>query len=331
MENYEYVEKLRENDLIREKDLGGGISSFNFKNKCFFDGLWDEQTVKARGLFVDTEKDEVVARSFDKFFFVGEHESTSEEAIKGYRYPLFFFEKHNGYLGIVSSPDGKTLFTASKSTDKGDFKEWFESILLFSLGDRAEEFASCLHEKNASAVFEVIDPEHDRHIVEYGYPEVVLIGLVKNSFDYENLGYMAMSDLSLRFGFEQAKMMGVAGNYDQFVEMADFVERKDGIEGCVVYDFHMVPKVKVKTKWYRFWKNVRTAIGNVVSDKPTDFDKNLRRCGGNIELYSYLAHHANEENCDVIELRNGYYDYVLDKSNRLATEVMYYGKVVEKR
>lgn len=330
MENREYIEKLRENDLVREKDLGGGISSFNFKNKCFFDNLWDEQTVKARGLFVDVGKMNIVARSFDKFFYVDENGSTCKEKIKGYEYPLYFYEKHNGYLGIASSSDGKSLFTASKSTDKGDFKEWFEEILADKLGDKVDDFVKCLHENNASAVFEVIDPIHDPHIVEYPYPKVILLALVRNTFEYEHLGTTKLYNVALHFGFEVPQLLGVAMDYGQFVEMSKSIERKDGIEGCVVYDANMVPKLKVKTHWYRYWKNVRTAIANIVSDKPTNFEKNLRRCGGNIELYVFLAKNASKENCDVIELRNAYYEHVFDAGKRLDVEKMYVGTVEKK-
>lgn len=66
--NQEFLQALRDNNMIQEKQVGKGISSFNFKKDVFYGSLWDEQNIKARGLFIHTETTEVVARSYDKFF-----------------------------------------------------------------------------------------------------------------------------------------------------------------------------------------------------------------------------------------------------------------------
>jgi tRNA splicing ligase len=63
-----YIDDLRANEYVREKDLGDGVSSFNFTRQAFFKGIWDDQTIHARGLF--TKNGEVYARSYDKFFAV---------------------------------------------------------------------------------------------------------------------------------------------------------------------------------------------------------------------------------------------------------------------
>ncbi len=62
---------LRSNRYIQEKKFGN-ISSFNFTNKAFYDKVWDEQTTKARGLYLDTMKGKVAARAYDKFFSIQE-------------------------------------------------------------------------------------------------------------------------------------------------------------------------------------------------------------------------------------------------------------------
>lgn len=57
---------LRANRYIQEKKFGN-ISSFNFTSKAFYEKIWDEQTTKARGLYLDTFKGKVAARAYDKF------------------------------------------------------------------------------------------------------------------------------------------------------------------------------------------------------------------------------------------------------------------------
>ena len=66
---------LRSNRYIQEKKFGN-ISSFNFTNKAFYDKVWDEQTTKARGLYLDTMKGKVAARAYDKFFNINERPET---------------------------------------------------------------------------------------------------------------------------------------------------------------------------------------------------------------------------------------------------------------
>ena len=59
--------ELRKNRYIQEKRYGN-ISSFNFTKTAFYDRVWDEQTTKARGLYINVPKQKVVARAYDKFF-----------------------------------------------------------------------------------------------------------------------------------------------------------------------------------------------------------------------------------------------------------------------
>ena len=49
----EVVDKMRQNKYIYEKKYGD-ISSFNFTREAFYDKKWNEQTTKARGLFINT-------------------------------------------------------------------------------------------------------------------------------------------------------------------------------------------------------------------------------------------------------------------------------------
>ena len=44
---------------------------YNYGQKAQFDGIWDDVTVKCRGLIVNESTGEVVARPFQKFFNLG--------------------------------------------------------------------------------------------------------------------------------------------------------------------------------------------------------------------------------------------------------------------
>lgn len=67
----EIVLSMRSNKFIQEKAFGN-ISSFNFTREAFYDKVWNDQTIKARGLFIDTDNMKVICRGFPKFFSVQE-------------------------------------------------------------------------------------------------------------------------------------------------------------------------------------------------------------------------------------------------------------------
>src|SRR5699024_7591392 len=79
---YNLVENLRNNKYVFEKDLGNNISSFNFTKEAFYNKMWDKETTKARGLFIDTKNYKIVARSYNKFFKVDERKETTLDSLK---------------------------------------------------------------------------------------------------------------------------------------------------------------------------------------------------------------------------------------------------------
>mgnify|MGYP001852480971 CR=1 FL=1 len=96
------VESMRQNKYIQEKRFDH-ISSFNFTPRAFYDRAWDEQTIKARGLFIDTESNKVVARAYEKFFNINERSETKFGVLKNVlRFPVMAYVKENGFLGLVS-------------------------------------------------------------------------------------------------------------------------------------------------------------------------------------------------------------------------------------
>ena len=121
---------LRANRYIQEKKFGN-ISSFNFTNKAFYDKVWDEQTTKARGLYIDTFKGKVAARAYDKFFNINERPETKFDMLQHkLQFPVTAYVKENGYLGIVSYDEyNDDLFIASKSTTDSQFAEWLKEAI----------------------------------------------------------------------------------------------------------------------------------------------------------------------------------------------------------
>ena len=169
MNTFQTIEQMRQSPYVKEKELLNGISSFNFTRKAFWDRHWTAATVKARGLFIDTEQGRIKARSFDKFFTIGERRETKLDILaENFEYPVKAYVKYNGYLGICTGePDGKggyRLWCASKSTDQGWYAARFEDLLREALQGKCkytnetkcENFCRTLYENNYTAIFEVV-------------------------------------------------------------------------------------------------------------------------------------------------------------------------------
>ena len=109
----------------------GNISSFNFTSIAFYDKIWDEQTTKARGLYLDTFKGKVAARAYDKFFNINERPETKFDMLQHkLQFPVTAYVKENGYLGIVSYDEyNDDLFIASKSTIDSQFAQWLKEAV----------------------------------------------------------------------------------------------------------------------------------------------------------------------------------------------------------
>ena len=272
------VDILRNSSLVREKHLANGISSFNFSNKCFFNQAWDDINVKARGLFVKDDN-KVVARSYNKFFNIGERPETEMASLReNLVFPVCAYVKSNGFLAMISADpteDGK-LFIASKSTNEGDFAGYIRDVLDKTLTTaQQEEFAEYLHKNDCTAVFECIDPIHDPHIVEYSHPHLVLLDLVYNDFNYSHAGYYTLIDVEGHFGFYCKVLSKVIANWQEFEAFIDKWAACAYIEGFVFEDSNGF-MVKYKTPWYKNWKQARGVLQQVWTGRDIDTIKNIK-------------------------------------------------------
>lgn len=267
---------LRNDKLVREKDLGNGISSFNFSSKAFFNKLWNDETIRARGLFIKQDTGEVAARAYNKFFNIGERPETEMSALKkNLKFPVNVYEKENGFLLIVSSQDGDNLMVCSKSTNQGDFAGYGRAIL-DKCGDVwKKHFANYLHENNVSAVFECIDPINDPHIVKYSNAHLVLLDIVDNDYEFSHLLYGSLCNIAAYFNLQVKKHVAVLYNYKEFKKFLESVENNKDMEGYVFEDATRF-MVKYKVQWYRKWKVLRGVIQGIYSGKHPEDIKNYK-------------------------------------------------------
>ena len=261
------VEYLRNNQFVKEKKLGNGISSFNFTREAFYSANWTRQTVLARGLFIDTENNKIMARSYEKFFRVNEVRETEMIALKGrLKFPVNAYVKENGFLGIVSYDyKNDDLFIASKSTDKGDYAGYFAEMLEPYKAKLLESMRAAYKNVGRSAVsyvFECVDQEHDPHIIRYKKSNVYLLDMIFNDLKFATVPYPQLVEEAERLGCEVKKLAYTIKDYDEFRDLinkaCDEDYRYDGnyIEGFVFVDQNGF-MTKLKTGYYSFWKFMR--------------------------------------------------------------------------
>lgn len=256
---------LRSNRYIQEKKFGN-ISSFNFTNKAFYDKVWDEQTTKARGLYLDTMKGKVAARAYEKFFNVNERPETKFDMLQyKLQFPVTAYVKENGFLGIVSWNEYEDdLFIASKSTIDSQFAQWFREMLYEKVSsENIQKMKEFIKEHNVSFVFECVDMKNDPHIIEYPNSELFLLDIVQNDMDFTKYEYDTMVDIANQFGLTPKEKAFEIATWQEFFDWyydileEDYEYNGRKIEGFVIED-SVGYMTKLKLAYYNFWKFMRS-------------------------------------------------------------------------
>lgn len=256
---------LRSNKYIQEKKFGN-ISSFNFTNKAFYDKVWDEQTTKARGLYLDTMKGKVAARAYDKFFNVNERPETKFDMLQfKLQFPITAYIKENGFLGIVSYDEyNDDLFIASKSTIDSQFAQWFRDMLYAKISsEKIIELKEYIKEHDVSFVFECIDIKNDPHIIDYAESEMFLLDIVSNQMEFVKYEYEEMCDIANYFGITHKEKAFEIATWQEFFDWyydileEDYEYNGRKIEGFVIEDSAGF-MTKLKLAYYNFWKFMRS-------------------------------------------------------------------------
>lgn len=256
---------LRSNRYIQEKKFGN-ISSFNFTNKAFYDKVWDEQTTKARGLYLDTMKGKVAARAYDKFFNINERPETKFDMLQyKLQFPVTAYVKENGFLGIVSYNEYEDdLFIASKSTIDSQFAQWFKDMLYEKVSsENLIKMKEYIKDNNVSFVFECVDMKNDPHIIEYPESNLFLLDIVRNDMEFSKYEYDQMVDIANQFGLTHKEKAFEIAIWQEFYDLyydileEDYEYNGRKIEGFVIED-SVGYMTKLKLAYYSFWKFMRS-------------------------------------------------------------------------
>ena len=291
-EIHDVIEYMRASKYIDEKSFGN-ISSFNFTRGAFQDKVWDGMTTKARGLYIDTEHEQVVARGYEKFFNYGEMEFTKPEALaRNLKFPVEAYVKENGFLGIVSTDnDGELIFT-SKSTMGGDHAVMVKENLYKIYGEEAiEKMREYANQYHVTFVFEIIDRERDPHIIQYNDNYAILLDIINNSMKFNKLPYGSLKYVAKDIGLEYKQHYKTLNNVK---ELSNFIEKAtdpkfrlktdrindDCIEGFVFEDADGF-MFKLKLAYYNDWKMLRSVANKIFRSGNINFTGALQSIESN--------------------------------------------------
>lgn len=290
---------------IDVKQLPSGIKSVNFTNKLFKSGKWTDLSVKARGLFLDSSSN-IVARSYDKFFNYKERPETKADAIQNLAYPLTVYIKENGFLGILSVHNDE-WFIASKSTDQGPFAQMFRELVTPYLTPELKQYIT---DNNCSLIFEVNHLD-DPHMVKYDKSHIVLLDVTSNVFAESRLDYLELSQtFAPTYGFQCKQVQTVLSSYLDWRAFRESEQSKSAfdpnVEGWVIEDANGF-KFKLKSKYYSFWKYMRTIKDRIYKTQPSQYPQISAKlhAAEDFKLFNFFTSLPKEDlTKDIISLRD---------------------------
>lgn len=317
---------LRDNKHVNEK-MFDNISSFNFTREAFNRKIWDEQTIKARGLFLDNETNKIICRGYSKFFNINERPSTRLNILKHrLTFPIKAYVKENGFLAMVSYDEKNDDFLiCSKSvpqrySQEEDIINCFTRMFSELSKEQLDSIKNYIKNNNVTLLFECCDIDNDPHIIEYEKSKIVLLDVVKNDINFEHLDYDSLVQTSNYLNLECKTLAYTFNTWPEFIDwyykVTDENNANDKIEGYVIEDSDDY-MVKLKLPYYNKWKFLR-GVADCVARKGyfnktgSLFDKECNDFYGWVKDEVYKDRQPNDKKprINIIKLREQFYEVV---------------------
>ena len=308
-----FLKMLREEAGIIEYAQGDGVSSFTFDRQTFRKKRWNDITVKARGLFINTNTAEIVTRSYDKFFNINQTVETGVANLRGgLEFPVAVYKKENGFLGLLGyNSESDSIYPSSKHRCEGRHAQLFKQILSGKINSFEKELyiKQYLQDNNATLVFECIDPVVDPHVIEYAEKDAVLLDIVRRTPEFAKSDYLEVVELGEKLGLTVKHLEAVFGSWREFYGWYEHCATNwelTNVEGYVLEDSANF-MVKIKLPFYQFWKHIREIKTAVKRRGVYKYTGSLTTPLAN-EVYAWLRGLPEKDlEKDIITLRNMFY------------------------
>ncbi|MEI0558338.1 RNA ligase [Brachyspira intermedia] len=255
-----------DSELVRHKYYDT-VYSTNFSDRVFYKRLWNEQTIKARGLYRYNDTNEIAGRSYDKFFNYDEVKETKLKALQNnIKFPVSVYKKYNGYLFLVFLDKTRDeLIYATKSSIGTAMASWAESLLSEENKNFIKKYCN---KNNTTFVFECIHLKDSAHPIVYNESFLILLDVIYNEESFRKLSYEELSSKEITEQFKVKERMEIfeapksnisKDEYNKYIEQMIHKYVDDfsiDYEGVVFEDANGV-MVKVKCPFYIIKKALR--------------------------------------------------------------------------
>ncbi len=254
------------------------LTVFNYTPKAVYEPLWDNVTLRCRGLIADSSG-LVVGNCMHKFFNYGEQNAENVD-LSG---PVQVTDKLDGSMGSVIFYQGE-LVVATRGSFESEQANWAYEFIMNNkeLHDAFKVICS----ENVTAVVEIIYPEN-RIVVDYGDLEaVVFIGAIGNYELTRGKQLWIPADTIYSWPGPTVERFDAAS----FAEALKIPPRLNR-EGIVVYFENTGDRLKIKQKDYieahkfisnltprRIWDDLRNGktVEDLLSIAPDEFHELVR-------------------------------------------------------
>ena len=163
----------------------GPFRLFNYTAKAQYEAEWSYFERVSRGLIINSETGEIVARPFDKFFNWGEGDRYSDAPIRSVT------EKMDGSLGILYR-EGDDYHISTRGAFDSEQALWAtEYLQLYDLTGLYTDF---------TLLFEIIYPGN-RIVVDYDGREALVLLAVRNRVTGDYLSLEGVHGIARNYGF----------------------------------------------------------------------------------------------------------------------------------
>lgn len=267
----EDINILGNSKLVKVKKCSPNLYSLNFTSRVFHKRLWNENTVQARGLFVDRMTGDVKLRSYNKFFNLNERPETELNNLANtLSFPVEIRTKENGYLAILGVINDELVF-ASKSTTEGMHVDLFKNLFQKLPTSLQEEIKELLKRNSCSMMFEVISQE-DTHIIKYDQDHLYVLDMIQNTLDvngkhidvsFSRKKLAELDSILKKYDTQLISIVKTIQQVNTMDELTNIINKElnshHESEGFVLVDSNGF-MTKFKGPYYNTWKHRRNRI-----------------------------------------------------------------------
>ena len=214
----------------------GPFRLFNYTAKAQYEANWNYFERVSRGLIINSDTGEIVARPFDKFFNWGEGDRYSDIPFKSVT------EKMDGSLGILYREDDKYRI-ATRGAFDSDQALWATDFLQ---NGRIHNDILIGLSTNFTLLFEIIYPGN-RIVIDYDGREALVLLAVRNRFTGEYVSQDGVQDIARGYGFSTPNINPLT-TPEQLIQATETLSAN--AEGWVV-EFEDGQRFKFKGDEYR--------------------------------------------------------------------------------